>query len=175
MTTYLLIGGLGLALLLVSLVLGDLFDGLLDGAGDVLGSDVFSSAVLGGFTAALGFGGALAEALGAPLLVSVPVGVVSGVVFGGFAAWLTRLLRTGNTEGTVRSSDAVGQEAQVLTGIPADGFGQVKVRLRGHEVRLNARLDSDHPLPVEAGTTVTVTGLLSPTAVTVAPLWRELT
>lgn len=170
MTTYLIIAVLGLLILLVSLVLGD----LLDGALDALAGDAFSSAVIGAFLAALGFGGALAEGLGAPMLVSLPAGVVAGVGFGWFAAWLTRLLRSDTSGSTPRTDDTLGREGVVVTAIPADGYGTVKVLVGGHELRLNARLDTDHPLPVEPGTRVHVTGAVSPTAVTVAPTWREL-
>ena len=170
MTTYLIIGVLGLLLLLVSLVVGD----LLDGALDALAGDTFSSAVIGAFASALGFGGALAQGLGAPLAVSLPAGVVAGVGFGWFAAWLTRLLRSDTSGSSPGTDDAVGREAVVLTAIPGEGYGTVKVLIGGHEMRLNARLDTDHPIPVEPGTRVHVTGTVSPTAVTVAPTWREL-
>ena len=170
MTTYLVVAGLGMALLLVSLVLGD----LLDGAFDALAGDAFSTAVIGAFLSALGLGGALAQGLGAPLVVSLPVGVAAGVGFGWFAAWLTRLLRTGTSGGTPATEDVVGHEGVVVTAIPADGFGTVKVLLGGHALRLNARLDADHPLPIEPGTQVHVTGTLSPIAVVVTPTWREL-
>ena len=127
MTTYLIIGVLGLLLLLVALAVGDLLDGALDAlAGDAI------------------------------------------------AAWLTRLLRAGTSGASPRADDTVGREAVVLTAIPADGYGTVKVLVGGHEMRLNARLDTDHPIPVEPGTRVHVTGSVSPTAVTVAPTWREL-
>jgi hypothetical protein len=51
-----------------------------------------------------------------------------------------------------------------------DGFGSVSVVVGGHTVRLNARADA----PLEAGTEVHVTGVLSPTAVTVSPTWTPL-
>lgn len=171
MTTYLVVAGLGMLLLLVSLVLGD----LLDGAFDALAGETFSTAVIGAFVSALGLGGAVAQGLGAPLLVSLPTGVAAGVGFGWFAAWLTRLLRTGaGGGGTPATHDTLGREGVVVTAIPAEGFGTVKVVLGGHALRLNARLDGDHPLPLEPGTRIHVTGTLSPTAVLVAPTWREL-
>ncbi len=166
MTTFLVIGGVGLALLAVSLLLGDLFDGVLD----ALAGDVFSSAVIGGFVAAFGFGGAIAVGAGAPLVLTVGVGVVAGVGFGWFAAWLTRLVRGGGSDATPAPDDAVGRDATVVTGIPADGFGIVRVGIGGHTVRYNARADR----PIEVGTPVQVTGVLSPTAVTVAPVGFEL-
>jgi membrane protein implicated in regulation of membrane protease activity len=169
-TTYLAIGIAGLALLALSLLVGDLFDGMLGGLGDALSSDWFSSAVLGGFVSAFGFGGALAQGLGAPAIVALPIGVVAGGVFGWFASWLTRLLRGSGSDDTPSTEDTLGRDATVITGIPADGFGTVRVQLGGHVLRLNARAER----PLEAGTDVHVTGVLSPTAVTVAPVWNDL-
>ena len=166
MTTFLVIGLIGLVLLGISLVLGDLFDGIFD----ALAGDVFSSAVVAGFVAAFGFGGGIAQAAGGPLLLAVPVGIVAGVGFGWFAAWLTRLLRDGGSDGTPATGDALGRDGTVTSDIPGDGFGTVRVLLGGHVVRLNARADR----PVAAGTEVHVTSILSPTAVTVAPVWDEL-
>lgn len=166
MTTFLVIGVLGLVLLTVSLVAGD----LLDGAFDALSADWFSSAVIGGFVSAFGFGAATADALSAPALVAVPVGLVSGLVFGWFAAWLTRLVRGGGSGDVPQVADTVGHDATVLTGIPDGGFGVVRVRLGDHTLQLNARAETELP----AGAEVHVTGVLSPTAVTVAPTWNAL-
>jgi len=165
-TTFLVIGVLGLVLLAVGLVLGD----LLDGFADILPGDVFSTAVIGAFVAATGFGGATAEAAGAPLAVSLPVGLVAGVVFGWFAAWLTRLIRDGGSDATPSADHTVGQSGRVVTAIPADGLGVVAVLVGGNRIRLNARAEQS----LEAGAEVFVTTVLSPTAVEVAPVWRPL-
>jgi membrane protein implicated in regulation of membrane protease activity len=165
-TTYLVIGLVGLVLLTVSLVAGD----LLDGAFDALAADWFSSAVIAGFVSAFGFGGALAAGLGAPTLVTVGVGVVAGVLFGWFASWLTRAVKGGGSGETVQAADTVGYDATVVTDIPAGGFGVVRVHVNGQTLRLNARAESE----LGAGTPAHVTGVLSPTAVTVAPTWTEL-
>ena len=164
--TFLVIGLVGLVLLAVSLVAGD----VLDGAFDALGGDVFSSAVIGAFVAAAGFGGAAAETLGAPAAITVPVALMAGVVFGWFAWWLTRLIRDGGSDGTLTIDDTIGRDGRVVTGIPADGFGVVNILVGGHTLRLNARADR----PLEPGTEVHVTSVLSPTAVTVAPVWNQL-
>lgn len=73
MLPFLIIGLAGLALLGVSLLVGD----LLDGVGDVLPGDVFSTAVVGGFVSAFGFGAAIAERLALALPVTIGVGIVS--------------------------------------------------------------------------------------------------
>ncbi|MBF4161080.1 NfeD family protein [Nocardioides acrostichi] len=172
MTLFLVLGFVGLGIIALALLVGDVFDGMLDL--DVLDGDVFSTAAIGGFLSAGGFGAAIAGGVGAPLIVSLPVGAVAGVAMAWFAIWLTRLLKDDATDATPTTGDAVGREATVVTAVPADGFGTVRVRIGGHERRLNARLDSDHPMAIEAGTAVHVTGILSPTAVSVAPVWREL-
>lgn len=166
MTAYLVIGVVGVLVLLLSLVLGD----VLDGALDALAGDAFSTAVVGAFVAATGFGGAAAQALGAPGALSLPVGLVAGAVFAWLAASLTRLVRGGGTDATPNADDALGRDGRVVTGIPDEGFGVVDILVGGHVLRFNARADR----PLDQGTQVHVTSVLSPTAVTVAPVWDEL-
>lgn len=165
MTTFLVIGLVGLVLLAISLVLGDVADGALDG----LGADWFSTAVIGAFVSAFGFGGAAAQSVGLPSVGSVPVGIVAGGLFAWFAAWLTRLMRDAGSDEPPSTEDTVGRDATVLTGIPADGYGVVRVQIGGHTLRLNARAER----PVDVGTAVHVTAVLSPTAVDVAPVWND--
>lgn len=162
MTVFLLVGVVGLVLLALSLLLGDLFGGALD----ALSGDIFSSAAIGGFVSAFGFGGALSEGLGAPVWVAVVVGAAVGLGFGWFASWLTRVVRGGGSDATVTTEDAVGRDAKVLTGIPEGGFGVVRVQVGGHSLQLNARAER----AVDPGTEVYVTAVLSPTAVAVAPV-----
>lgn len=162
MTIYVVIGAIGLILLVVTLVGGELLDGVFDG----LGADWFSGAALAGFLAAFGFCAALFDANGSPTPVSVGLGVGAGVLVGGFATWLTRLLRGGATDDTPRTGDVIGYDGTVVSSIPADGFGVITVSLGGHLTRFNARCSE----PVSAGAAVTVVGVLSPTAVSVAPL-----
>lgn len=151
---FLVLGGIGLILLIVSLVVGDLFDG----AFDALAGDWISSAALGGFISALGFGAAIADAAGAPGLVTGIVGVAAGLGFGWFAAWLTRVVRHSGSDYTPTTADTIGRDATVLTAIPADGFGTVKLTYGGHELRYNAQAE----LPLEPGSSVYVTGVISP-------------
>ncbi|GAA1513474.1 hypothetical protein [Nocardioides humi] len=164
MTVFLVLGIAGLVLLAVSLVAGD----LLDGAFDALEADWISSAVIGGFVSAFGFGGAASDGAGLPLPVSLAIGAGCGVVVGWFAWWLTRLLKDSPSDGTVAIADSVGLVAKVVTDIPGEGYGVVRVVVGGHPLRLNA---SAHQ-PIPAGTEVNVTGVLSPTAVRVTEIWQ---
>jgi membrane protein implicated in regulation of membrane protease activity len=162
-TVYLVLGVVGLLLVAVSLVAGD----VLDGALDALEADWFSSAVIGGFVSAFGFGGAIADGAGLPLVVSLPVGLGAGLLVGWLAWWLTRLLKDGPSDGTVTAADSIGRLGTVVTAIPADGYGVVRIVVGGHTLRYNAR----SPLAIEAGTEVNVSDVLSPTAVAVTPVW----
>ena len=71
---------------------------------------------------------------------------------------------------TSRYKVAGPNQAFIVTGIPEGGFGVVRVLVGGHSLQLNARADG----AVEPGTEVYVTAVLSPTAVAVAPVHREL-
>ena len=166
MTAYLVIGVVGLVVLAVSLVVGDLLEGALDG----LAGDWFSTEVVGSFVAALGFGGATALAADAPDPLALVVGLVAGTAFGAMGWGLTRVVRGGATDEAPAADDVVGRGAVVVSEVPADGFGTVRVVLGGHTLRFNARAE----LPLTAGTEVHVTGVLSPTAVSVAPTWSAL-
>ncbi|QIG45129.1 hypothetical protein G5V58_22305 [Nocardioides anomalus] len=167
MTTFLVVGALGLLLLLVSLVLGDLLDGVFD----ALTGDIFSSAVLGGFIAAFGFAAAAVQGAGAPALLGALVGVGAGGLAAWFTVWLTRLVRDGSSDATLSADDALGRSGRVIGPIPAEGYGTVRLAIGGHTVQLNARAEQ----PLAPGTEVHVTEILSPTAVRVAPVWNELT
>ncbi|WP_157537397.1 NfeD family protein [Nocardioides sp. Root190] len=167
MTAFLVLGIVGLVVLLVSLVAGD----FLDGAFDALAADWLSTAALAGFVSAFGFGAAASDGAGAVLPVSLAIGAGSGVVVAWFAWWLTGLVKDGPSDGTVSIGDSVGQVAQVITSIPAGGYGVVRLLVGGHTLQFNASAQ----LPIEAGTRVNVTGVLSPSAVSVTEIWQPPT
>lgn len=166
MTVFVLIGLIGLVLLTVSLVFGEILDGVLD----ALSAEWLSGAVVGGFVSAFGFGAALADNAGMAQGGVIAIGVGAGALFAWFASWLTRVVRGGETAAIPGTDEVIGHAATVVSSIPTGGFGVVTVRIGGHMVRYNARADS----PIEPGEEVHVTGVLSPTAVTVAPPWTSL-
>ncbi len=163
MTVFLVVGALGVVLLLVALVLGDVLDGALEG----LSSGLFSTEALAGFLGALGFGGAIALELTGSTPLAVVIGLVLGVVIGALAAKASAFLHGSGETDTVRTADMVEKIGSVVSAIPEDGFGTVSISVAGHLTRLNARSS----VAVPAGTQVSVTQVISPTAVQVEPLF----
>ena len=161
MTLFLIIGAVGLALVVVALLIGDVLDGALHL--DVLDSDLFSISSLAAFVGAFGFGGAL----GLAVIDHVAFAVVVGLVVGALAAWLaiklTRVLKADDSAVSFRSDSMIGHAGRVITAIPADGYGEITLSVAGHVRKFSAK----SALPVEAGTEVWVSGILSPTAVEV--------
>lgn len=143
MTAFLVIGGVGLLIVLLSLIFDDLFEAF------DLGSDVFSTPVIGSFLAAFGFAGALTMSA-TPVGVGIAtfVGLGAGVALGWAAWWTSRSLMRMNTDEPVRLSDLVGKTAVVVSAIPTGGFGEVRVDHAGQPLKLNARIESGGSAPV---------------------------
>lgn len=163
MTAFLIIGAVGIVLVLVSLLVGDVLDGVLDF--DALGGDLFSISSISAFVGAFGFGGAL----GLALVNNTLVAVVVGLIIGGLAAWgalrLTRALKRGEEGATFRSDSMIGHSARVITAIPEGGYGEISISVGGHVRKIAAK----SALPVAYGDEVWVSAILSPTAVEVTP------
>ena len=162
MFAFLIIGGVGIVLLLLSLVVGDVLDGALEG----FGGDLVSGAALAGFLGAFGFGGALVFNGTDSTPIAIGVGLVAGPVMGAAVGWISLKLREGGDESNVRTTDLTGRTGSVINAIPADGYGEISMVASGHITKLNARANA--PLP--AGTPVTITAVLSATSVMVTPL-----
>lgn len=163
MTLFLTMGVIGLLVLLLSILLGDVIDGVFDL--DMLGGDLFSVAGIAAFLGAFGFGGVISLAILNVTWVAAVVGLVAGV----FAAWgataLTRWLKRSEEHSTFKSHSMVGATARVITDIPAGGFGEVRILGSGQSRKRAARSD----VPIQAGTEVWVSAIVSPTAVEVTP------
>ena len=163
MTVLLVVGAAGVVLLLVALLVGDVLDGALEG----LSAGFFSTEALAGFLGALGFGGAIALEVTGSTSMAVVIGLVLGVLLGAAAAKASRFLHGSGETDTVRTSDMVEKIGVVVSAIPEGGFGVVSISVGGHLTRLNARSS----VAVPAGTQVSVTSIISPTAVQVEPLF----
>ena len=164
MSIFLILGVVGIAVLLVSLILGDLLDSALHFDG--LDSEVFSTSVIAAFIGAFGFGGVAVQEFTDSLWLASLIGMVAGFLAGWGAVVLTRWLKRAETGQALRSDHLIGAEARVITDIPEDGFGEI--RIGTHKCAAKAEL------PIPAGTLVWVSGVLSPTAVEVRPTADEL-
>lgn len=163
MTGFVALGVAGLLLLLVSLLVGDVLDGL--NHVEVLGGDLFSTASLAGFLGTLGFVGAIVDETTGHLWWALAAGLAAGLLVGAATGWVTSRLRSAGEGSAPSTSSLVGREAVVTGDVPAGGFGQVRLS-QGAPLVLNAR--GETPLP--AGTRVWVSGVVSATAVEVRPV-----
>ncbi|WP_336032383.1 NfeD family protein [Geodermatophilus sp. FMUSA9-8] len=162
-TAFLVVGGIGVALLVLSLVAGEIAHlGAADADGPV--SLEVVAALLGG----VGFGGAAAVALLPEDLSTAPtvalallVGAVAALPLAWGAYRLSRALRDMPTTETLTRDHLAGAQGVVVSAVPAGGYGEVRLQLAGQGLKYTAR--SDVPLP--AGTPVYVVEALSETAV----------
>jgi membrane protein implicated in regulation of membrane protease activity len=184
--TFLGIGGFALVLLLLSVIGGhDIHIGHIDlgaghGGGGHAGGSTGGGAdgtgfqltlpAIAGFIGAFGFGGAIVAALSpwhgtGTVLLSTLAGLVAGIPM----AWLSgRLMLAAMrmpTDATPTSLDLIGATGVVVTPVPADGYGEVRVTVAGQPMKLNARASA--PLPL--GTHIFVIEVPSPTSVLVEP------
>jgi hypothetical protein len=164
-TVFLAIGAVGIVLLLMSLIVGEHLHGIFDALG---GGDWFTGSSMAAFLGALGFGGAIVQQLTDSTLLAVVGGVVLGVAFGALVAWGMLTLRRADVGGVVTTHELLGATGAVLSDIPAQGFGEIRVTRQGHMMKLNAK----SAIPLVTGTQVTVIDVLSATAVVVEATYR---
>ena len=147
--TFLIIGGCGVLILAIALLGGEfLHFGHVD-----TGGGLWSVEALAGFAGAFGFAGAIAnELLGKDTLAATvgagAVGALAAVPTAYLTLKLSKAARDMRTDATPTRADLVGSIGVVVTPIPAQGYGEVRVRLGGQPVKLNAR--ADRPLPLGA-------------------------
>nr|WP_202547618.1 hypothetical protein [Streptomyces sp. SID2119] len=156
-------------MLALSLIFGGVLEGMLDGVLDGLFDGLLSLPVIAGFISMLGFGGAIVlGTTGAGPLVATVAGVAAGLVAGWLTWKFSKALMREQTSSTPRGGDLVGTSGMVVTAIPADGYGEVMLRLAGQPVKYAAKC----PTPIVRGTEIWVEAELSTTSVAVRPVER---
>ncbi|MEV3894026.1 hypothetical protein OG473_19275 [Streptomyces anulatus] len=169
MTIFLGLGIAGIVLLALSLIFGGILEGLFDGVLDGLFDGLLSLPVIAGFISMLGFGGAIVlGSTGAGTLLATVVGVAAGLVAAVLTWKLSKALMRDQTTATPRGSDLIGTSGSVVTAIPAEGYGEVLLRLGGQPVKYAAKSAA----PVARGTEIWVEEALSTTSVAVRPVER---
>lgn len=166
MAWFLGLGIAGVVLLVLSLVFDGVLEGLFDGVNvlDGLFDGWLSLPVIAGFVSMFGFSGAIVMGTtGLGAVGATVIGVPAGVGTGWLAYRLSRALMSDRSGAAPRDDDLIGISGSVVTAIPADGYGEVLVRLAGQPVKLSAK----SPVPVARGAEVWVEEALSQTTVSV--------
>src|SRR5688572_20951141 len=116
LTVFLVIGGLGFAFLLISLVVGDIFE-MFGGSADLGDPGVdfgfLDSRVLAVFITAFGGIGAIAAQMGFGAVASSFVGLLGGVGFAGMVSVFGRFLIGQQASSSVSDHDLIGRTVQV--------------------------------------------------------------
>lgn len=164
-SAFLVIGGIGVAVLAASWLLGEILD-----FGHVAADGPFSMAAVAAFVSAFGFGGAAVGAVlpdlgNLSLLVSILAGLAAAIPAAWFAIRLTRAVMHMPTDTTLTRDHLIGATGVVVTRIPEDGYGEVRVRVAGQQIKFNATASQAIPSRTE----VFVVGTPSETSVVVEP------
>ncbi|MGH9245942.1 MAG: hypothetical protein ACRD29_16820, partial [Acidimicrobiales bacterium] len=163
LNAYILVGLVAVAVLVVSLVFDDLFEGLTDALG---GPDWLSLPVVAALVAGFGFVAGAVAGLGGVTVLALGAGVAGG----GLTAWLAARLVVAAmrmpTDPPVRHDQLYGRTGRIVTPIPAGRRGEVLIELAGvrHKVAATAEV------PIGLGAEVVVVEVISPTSVVVAIL-----
>ena len=154
---FVVIGGIGFVFLLVSLVIGDIFEAVgfdFDFGGAGVDFDILDSRVVSVFITAFGGFGAIGVQMGFGALMSSLIGLLGGVVFGGVVSLFGRFLNSQQATSSVSDDSLIGRTAQVTVGIKPGQIGQITARIGDERVEKIAR--SKNGEEIKAGSIVTV-------------------
>jgi membrane protein implicated in regulation of membrane protease activity len=161
------VGGI---LLLITVLLGDLLGGMLDGIGldfDIGGVSLMP--LLLAFVAMFGVGGLIGtEALGLASGPASLIGALFGAAGAGIVYGLFSILRHAEAPDAFSLRDLVGRNGRVTVGIPAGRNGSVLISHGGASDELTATAEAEIP----AGITVTVVDVVGGTLI-VRPLGHD--
>ena len=150
----LLAGG---GLLLLTLVLDDIFSGILGAIH--LGFDVAGvspTPMLLGFVAMFGVGGLFGlHGLGAGVGVATLAGIIAGILGSVVVFAAFKILKQAESSDTFSLEEMIGSTGRVSVGIPANRFGTVLISFAGGSHNLTATADAEIP----PGRTVKVVGV----------------
>lgn len=157
LTIFLAIGGIGFLFLLISLLVGDLFDIIgfeLDSNLDGHDFGLLDSRVVSVFLTAFGGFGAIGTIWGFGALLSSGFGLFGGIIFGAIVFYFGKLLYSQQVTSSISTEDLIGRTAQVTVVIMPNQLGQVTFTIGEERVEKLARsADNSH---IEIGTTVRV-------------------
>jgi membrane protein implicated in regulation of membrane protease activity len=156
-TLFAVIGGLGFAFLIVSLVVGDVFEAVGMDLASIDGHTDFGfldSRVLAVFITAFGGFGLIAAVYGLGPLASSFAGLIGGVIFGGVVSAFGRFLVGQQASSSVSDADLIGRRVQVTVAIKPGVVGQITATIGDERVEKLAR--SSDGREIAAGSIVMV-------------------
>ncbi|UOQ56552.1 hypothetical protein MUN78_12830 [Leucobacter allii] len=156
---FLIIGIVGGLLLLVSLVLDGIFDAFDFGDGPLSLTTIAAFAAIFGFTAFASVGAGMSTSIAAVL------GALAGLIGAAAAWWLSRFIRSAESNTSVSGDELVGSIGAVVLAIPENGLGEVAVTRHGERISLAASADT----AIARGTAVRVVQTITSTSVRVEP------
>ena len=163
------IGGIGFVFLLISLVVGDLFEmvGVDLGGGIDNGMDfgLLDSRVIAVFITAFGGFGVIGTQLGLGAVGSSMIGLLGGVIFGAGVSVFGRFLVGQQASSTVTDKDLVGRTAQVSVAIKPGTIGQITAIVGDERVERIARAKDG--MEISAGSLVKVESIVGDSVIVV--------
>ena len=153
------IATLGFVFLLISLVVGDIFDSFgfetgLDGGADGHGHGLLDSRVLSVFVTAFGGFGTIGIQMGLSIVASSLLGLGGGIILGGVVSLFGRFLYGQQATSSINTSQLIGRPAQVIVSISPGSLGQVSCRVGEERIEKLARARDNRE--IKAGATVRV-------------------
>lgn len=155
--------GAGLGLLLLSVVLGDVFDFL---NVDIGGTDLAIAPMFFTAVSAFGAGGLIGtQALGLGQGGSIAVGVGTGLAGGGLTGLLFVVLRRQESEGTFQLDELIGSRGRCTLGLGPGRVGRVSIAHAGMTRTFSASSDEE----ITAGEEVVVKDVIGSQLVLARP------
>jgi membrane protein implicated in regulation of membrane protease activity len=154
---FLAIAAIGFIFLLISLLVGDIFDSFgvdagLDGGAD--GHGLLDSRVISVFVTSFGGFGAIGIQMGLGIVASSLMGLAGGVVLGGLVSLFARFLYKQQSSSSVGAAQMIGRTAQVVVSIAPGSLGQVSCRVGEERIEKLARAKNNQE--IKAGAMVRV-------------------
>lgn len=142
LTIFLAIGGIGFLFLLLSMLIGDLFEMVgfdLDGSLDGHDFGLLDSRVVSVFLTAFGGFGAIGTIWGFGALISSGFGLMGGFIFGAVVFYFGKLLHSQQVTSSISNEDLIGRTAQVTVAIMPNQLGQVTFTIGEERIEKLAR------------------------------------
>ena len=157
LTIFLIIAGVGFIFLLLSFVLGDLFEHLnadidLNSGND--GIALLDSRVISIFLTAFGGVGAICSKLGFDVTLSSVGGLLGGITLGWIVFYFGRLLYRQQASSSVGAHQLIGRTAEVVVAIKPGSVGQISCRIGPERIEKLARAKNDSE--IKAGSQVRI-------------------